>query len=166
MKTARALLPLAIGIAAVGGVTWFLLSDGSVIGPWLLALILLGHGCVHLTFVAPVSRSTATTAEGLEYPFDMDRSWLITRLSLDPGAVRLVGIVLAAVVFSVSVMAALATIGFLVPAASWAGLVVAASVSSMVLLALFFSPGLVLGFAIDVALLALALSSAWSPAAA
>jgi len=63
-----------------------------------------------------------------------------------------------------SLLAALATVGLVVPADWWQGLVVALAVSSMLLLVLCFSPILLNGFAIDLALLWLALVSGWSPA--
>ena len=46
----------------------------------------------------------------------------------------------------------------------WSGLVVAQAVSSLLLLTLCFSPILLNGYAIDLALLWLALLSGWSPA--
>ena len=76
---------------------------------------------------------------------------------------RTLGIVLMAVVFAASVPAALATIGLLVPPGWWAGLVIASAVTSMLLLTLFFAPALLLGYAIDMALLWLVLLSLWSP---
>ena len=63
-----------------------------------------------------------------------------------------------------SLLAALATIGILVPAEWWSGLVVAQAVSSLLLLAVCFSPILLNGFAIDLALLWLVFLSGWSPA--
>jgi hypothetical protein len=61
-------------------------------------------------------------------------------------------------------LAALATVGVLVPAEWWNWLVVTSAVASMVLLTLFFSPLLLLGYAIDLALIWLSVTSAWSPA--
>jgi hypothetical protein len=55
-------------------------------------------------------------------------------------------------------------VGILVPADWWSGLVVAVAVSSLLPLAVCFSPILLNGFAIDLALLWLALLSGWGPA--
>jgi len=63
-----------------------------------------------------------------------------------------------------ALLAALATVGILVAAGWWPGLVVGLAVSSMLLLVLRFSPILLNGFAIDLALLWLALLSGWMPA--
>jgi hypothetical protein len=69
------------------------------------------------------------------------------------------------IVFAASTLAALATVGFLVPPGWWAGLVIASAVASMTMLTVFFAPALLLGYAIDIALLWLVLGSVWSPAA-
>lgn len=164
MKTATELLPLGIGIAVVGGITWFLLDRDVGIGRWLLAALLFAHGWVHLMFVIPQPKSSATTSAGTEWPFDMARSWLIGGAGLDAGLVRSVGIVLVAAVMALSVLAALSTVGLLVPPGWWAGLVIGAAAGSSVLLALFFSPTLLLGFAINLALAWFVLGSVWSPA--
>ena len=50
------------------------------------------------------------------------------------------------------------------PGAWWTGLVIGASLASILLLAIFFSPTLLLGWAIDVALPWFALAAAWRPA--
>lgn len=163
MKVVTSLLPIAIAIAIAAGATWFLLTRGWTLGPWLLALLLFAHGWVHLVFLFPQPDPATASAGGLAYPFDMDRSWLISGVGLDAGLVRLIGIVVMAVVFIASLLAALATVGLLVPTDWWAGLVVASSVTSMILLTLFFAPALLLGYAIDIALLWLVLGSVWSP---
>jgi hypothetical protein len=43
MKTLTEFLPLAIGIAVVGGVTWWLLDRNVGLGKWLLAALLFAH---------------------------------------------------------------------------------------------------------------------------
>jgi len=165
MRIVSALLPLAIAMAAVSGIAWFLLTRGWAAGPWLLALLLFAHGWVHLVFLFPQPQPAEVSSAGLAYPFDMERSWLITRLGLEAALVRSLGIILMVIVFAASTLAALATVGFLVPASWWAGLVIASAVTSMTMLTLFFAPALLLGYAIDIALLWLVLGSVWSPAA-
>ncbi|MEX1296112.1 MAG: hypothetical protein AB1Z67_08070 [Candidatus Limnocylindrales bacterium] len=165
MRLVTSLLPLAIAIAAVAGVTWFLLTRGWALGPWLLALLLFAHGFVHLVFLFPQPEPAAATAGGLAYPFDMDRSWLIGA-GLDGALARTAGTVLMVIVFVLSGLTALATVGLLVPAGWWAPLVVASALSSMLLLTLFFSPLFLLGYAIDLALLWLVVGSVWSPTGA
>jgi hypothetical protein len=166
MRLITSLLPLAIAITAVAGVTWFLLTRGWALGPWVLALLLFAHGFVHLVFLFPQPDPAAATPGGLAYPFDMDRSWLIGGAGLEAGLVRTVGTVLMAIVFILSVLTALATVGLLVPAGWWAPLVVASALGSMLLLTLFFSPLFLLGYAIDLALLWLVVGSVWRPVGA
>ena len=91
-------------------------------------------------------------------------SWPVTMVGLDAGIVRGAGVVLTAVTVITSLLAALATIGILVPADWWAGLVVSQAVSSLLLLTLCFSPILLNGYAIDLALLWLVFLFGWSPA--
>jgi hypothetical protein len=163
MKTLTGLLPLAIGIAVVGAATWLLLDRDWALGPWLLAGLLFAHGWVHLMFVFPKPEPQAASAGGLAWPFDMSRSWLVTEVGLDVGLVRTVGIVLMLVVFMIFLVAAISGLGLVVPVDWWAGRVVGAALGSTLLLAMFFSPTLLLGFGINLALVWLVLSSAWLP---
>ena len=165
MRTLTELLPLGIGVAIVGIVTWFLLDRGWPIGPWLLGLLLFAHGWVHLLFVFPKPQPAAATADGPAWPFDMTRSWLITGAGLDVGLVRTLGVALMAIVFVAFLLAALSTVNVLVPVGWWPGLVIGSAVGSALLLAAFFSPTLLLGFGVDAALLWLVLASVWSPTA-
>lgn len=165
MKAVLDLAPIAIGVALVAAVTWFLLDRDIGVGKWLLAALLFAHGWVHIMFVFPAPESATAIAGGLAYPFDMGRSWLITNVGLDAGAVRSIGIVVMLVTFAAFAGAALSTMGWLVPAGWWHGLVLGAAASSTLLLTLFFSPALLLGFVINAALWVLVLASIWSPLA-
>ena len=164
MNSITRLLPLAIGAALVAGLTWLLLDRDVELGRWLLAALILGHGLAHLAFVVPTPAPAKATGSGMEWPFDLGRSWPVTRIGLDARIVRGAGRVLTAVTIVTSLLAALATVGVVIPADWWAGLVVSQGVSSLLLLTLCFSPILLNGFAIDLALLWLALLSGWSPA--
>ena len=162
MKSFTELLPLAVGVAIVGAVTWLLLSRGWALGPWLLAVLLFAHGWVHLLFVFPQPEPAAA---GPAWPFDMAQSWLVTRLGVDVSVVRPVGMAVMAVTFVGFLLAALATVGLVVPTSWWGGLVVGAAAGSIVLMSIFFSPSLVLGVAIDVVLVWVVVASLWSPVA-
>lgn len=164
MSLERALAPLAIAVAVIALVVWLLLVNDIFLGPWLLALLVFAHGWVHLMFVFPKPQGGADYAGVSEYPFDFGRSWLIRRAGLDTSLVRAVGLATMALTFGLSLLAALATVGVVVPSDWWAGLMVAAAGASTVTLLLFFSPALVLGFAINALMLALVLSGTWSPA--
>lgn len=166
LKTIVGLAPFALGVAVFGGVIWFLLGRNIGLGKWLLAAFLMGHGFVQMMFLFPRPATAAATAGGVEYPFDMARSWLITGVGLDPGAVRAIGVALVAAVAIGFVLAGLASVGLLIPSGWWQGLVVGSTVASLALMTVFFSPGLLIGFAIDAVLLWVALASVWTPAVA
>jgi hypothetical protein len=165
----RELGPLALVAVVVGAMTLWLLASNPGIGRWVLAVILFGHGWVHLMFLFPRPGSAdedrpATGKPAPEWPFDLRESWLATRVGSGSGALAVVGRVLVVVTFGLSTLAALATAGFLVPAAFWQGLVVASSLASLALLVGWFAPRLLLGILIDVALVWLAIAGPWSPA--
>lgn len=156
------LVPLAIAVAVLAAVIWFLVSRDIGAGRWLLAAFLLGHGWVHMMFV--MARPPGAT-ESDRGAFEMARSWLISGPGIDPGAIRAIGTVLVVMVTIGYVLAGLATVGVLVPVVWWPGLVVASTIGSLVVLGAFLAPTFLIGFAIDAALLALVLAAAWTPAA-
>jgi hypothetical protein len=156
-------VPLAIAVALIGAATWFLLTRGWAIGPWLLAALLIAHGALHLLFVVPQPEARSAPGGGMPWPFDMGRSWLIHGAGLEVGVVRLVGTAVMAIVFAGFVLAALSTLDVLVPAEWWAGLVAGSAVGSIVLLTAFFSPSFLVGYGIDLAMLWLVFASVWSP---
>jgi hypothetical protein len=163
VRTIKAIGPLAVVVLLVGAVTWYLLVQGSAVGVWLLAGLLFAHGWVHLMFVFPRPTPAAAGAGGPEWPFDLGDSWLIERAGMARGAVRATGEALMWVAVVGLVLAALATLEVLVPAAWWPALVAAGATSSLLLLGLCFSPTLLLGVAVDAALLWLVIASVWSP---
>ncbi len=162
MSLERALAPLAIAIAVIALTVWLLLVNDIGLGPWLLALLVFAHGWVHLMFVFPKPEQGGDYAGVSEYPFDFGRSWLVRRL--DPKLVRQLGLAVMVVAFALSALAALATVGIIVPGDWWAGLMIATAVASTAMLVLFYSPALVLGFAINALMVALVVSGSWSPA--
>ena len=58
------------------------------------AAFIAAHGLIHASYLSP---TPARTAGGPEWPFELGRSWLVSGLGLDAGAVRLIGTVLIAV---------------------------------------------------------------------
>ena len=157
------LLPLAIVVLVVGAVTLWLLGDNPSIGQWVLAALLFAHGWVHMMFVFRRPDPAQAKPDAAPWPFDLSTSWLITRGGLPEAAVVGLSRALIVVTFAVSLLAALATLGWLVPAGWWVGLVIAAAGGSALLLLLCFSPTLIIGLAIDAALVWLALAGPWSP---
>jgi hypothetical protein len=164
MNLERALAPLAIAIAVMALAVWLMLVNDIGLGPWLLALLVFAHGWVHVMFVFPKPERGGEYAGVGEYPFDFDRSWLIRRQGLETELVRRLGMVVMALTFALSLLAALATVAVLVPAGWWAGLMLGTAAASSLMLLLFYSPALILGFGIDALIVALVLSGSWSPA--
>lgn len=165
MKSILDVLPIGIGVALVAALTWFLLDREIGAGRWLLAALLLAHGGVHVMFVFPAPEAAPATAGGLAHPFDMGRSWLISQAGLEAGTVRTVGLVVMVVSVAGFSLAALSTVGWIVPGGWWTGLMLGSAAASTLLLALFFSPALPLGFAINAAVWFLVLAPVWRPLA-
>lgn len=161
MKAMGGVLPWAVVLAVLGGATWWLLSHDMAAGPWLLAAVLIGHGVVHVMFAAI---APAATEGGPEWPFDMAKSWAVTGAGLDLNVVRALGVVLIAIVAGGFTLAALSTVGLIVPAGWWQASVGVSAVASAVVLVLFFNPQLVLGLGIDAVLLWMVATRAWVPA--
>jgi len=126
---------------------------------WLFALFLAAHALIHASFVAP---RPPVSAGGPEWPFDLAHSWMLSPLGLDGDASRLLGIALIGFTIIGFGVAALSTVGAFGEGVFAAG-IVAGSVASILLLALFFHPWLVLGIGIDVVILWAVLVARWSP---
>ena len=125
----------------------------------LVAGLLLAHAAIHAGFV---SRRPPARPGSPPWPFDLGRSWLLARLGLPAGAMRILGFALVAVTIGGYALAALATLGIL-PAGAWGTTVAVGSIASLALLVVGFHPWLVVGIAIDVLLLWVVLVAAWTP---
>lgn len=125
----------------------------------LFGLFLVAHGLVHAGYVA---RAPAPTPGAPEWPFEMSRSWLITAVGMDAAVVRMIGAALVVATIVAFAGAGLAWLGFVVPSAWWAALTMAGAGMSLVVLLVFFHPWLVIGLAIDAALLSLVAGTGWS----
>jgi hypothetical protein len=163
MKSIVKLVPLALVLLAFAVVVAVLLQQNAGLGAWLLAAFLMGHGLVHVMFLVPEPTTARQGAGAMDYPFDATKSWLVGAHILDSTLVRPLVIGFVAVVVIGYSLAALATVGILVPASWWSVLVVVATSASAALMVVALSPGLVLGIAIDLVLLWLAIVVAWSP---
>lgn len=175
MRLVRELGPLALVTAAVLVAATWALAEQPAVGRWALAAILFAHGWVHLMFVvprpSPAEPSGAAARGGPDsasspapvWPFDLGRSWLITRAGVGEGAVRALGRLLVGATLLVSLVAAIGTVWLAIPAAWWAMLVVGAAAGSLALLVVAFAPTLVIGLAIDAWLIWIALVGPWSP---
>jgi hypothetical protein len=128
----------------------------------LLGLFLIGHALIHASYLSP---APPRTADGPERPFAMGSSWLITGIGLDPALVQALGTALVVATIALLVGAGLSTVGWIVPSDWWTPLVIGGAVASALTLVMFFHPWIVLGLAIDAALLWATLIGGWSPAA-
>ncbi len=159
VKAIVGILPWAVVLVAAGAAIWWLLSRDMAAGRWLLAGLLIGHGLVHVMFFMPTPSATAGAPE---WPFDIARSWPVTGAGLDLSLVRAVGLALVAVVVVAFGLAALSTLGIVVPSDLWPAITVAGAIASAVVLGLFFEPQLILGLGIDAVLIGVVVTRAWT----
>jgi len=110
------------------------------------------------------ARASSATAAGPDWPFGLDRSWLLGGVGAPASAMHLIGTGLVAATLILYSLAALATIPLLVSASLWVPLIVAASVVSAVLMLVYFHRNLVIGLVIDAVLIWVALAGIWTPA--
>jgi hypothetical protein len=162
VRTLREIGPIAIATGLVAILIWTLLDRGESLGTWLLAAVVLAHGWLHVLFLAPAP-ARATNASGPAWPFDLGRSWVIRRAGLDRATLRGLALVLVAIACGSAVLGALATLALVVPVEWWPALVILLAGSSALLLILVFSTTLLVGLAIDVALVWLVVGSGWRP---
>jgi hypothetical protein len=114
----------------------------------LLAAFLLAHGLIHASFLAP---RPAPTADGPSWPFDLDRSWLLSPLGVPPAVTRLLGTAFVALTIGAFALAAVVALGVLDDL--WVAAALIGAVSSLGVLGLFYRPWLTLGIVIDAVLL-------------
>ncbi len=123
----------------------------------LLAALLIAHGAIHAGFVSP----RPPPAPGAPpWPFDLARSWALG--GMEPGTRRLLGLALVAVTIGGFALGAIGALG-IGPSAVFTAGVVVGSIASLTLLVLCFHPWLIVGVALDVVLLVVALVREWSP---
>lgn len=147
----KRLVPLLPIIPFLALALWF-----SARSRWLFGAFLIGHALVHVMYFVPEPPADQTP---LEWPFHLDRSWILSDLGMSTQALKVVGIVLAVV----SVVGfAVTGVGLLIDAAWWTGAGVVSAVASLLLLATFLEPLIALGLVIDTFVLAVILL-AWPP---
>ena len=80
LKTIVGLVPLAVVLAALGTAIWWMLSRDMVLGRWILAAVMLGHGLVHAMFVMPQPAAKAAEPSGrstwLSRGWSQPRGWI------------------------------------------------------------------------------------------
>lgn len=113
-----------------------------VIGGFLIV-----HGLIHAAIWLPQAFQVRATATA-DAPFDPGHSWLISRGSVDVARWSSLTLAILAVVFLVA-----AGVGLWLGLSWWSPAAIIGSLISLLLFVLFFDPWLVLGIAIDLALL-------------
>lgn len=126
--------------------------------PVLVAVLLVAHALIHLSFVSP--RPPARDG-GPAWPFALDRSRLLARVAPSVSALHAIGITLLALVLGGYAAGVVAALGFGGSTLFALGVAVG-SVGSLAMLVVFFHPWLTIGIVIDVALLAAVLAG-WYP---
>ena len=114
----------------------------------VLGVLLAAHGLVHLLWLVPSGDPA--------WPFRIDRSPLMPESGRKPVAVALIGLVVVGFV-----LLGLAVWGVPGLSSIWPVLAIGAAVASLALLVLFWDRQLLLGVAIDVCVIVVAL---WHPA--
>ena len=130
-----------------------------MIGRLALATFYVLHGAIHAGYV---STRPAPTPGAPQWPFDLDRSWVLTPLGASATTTRALGRALLAVVLAGYLTGSLATLRVLPRAAAEPSIVVGSS-ASLVLLALYFHRYVSVGVAIDLALLCAGLARKADP---
>jgi hypothetical protein len=110
----------------------------------VVGLLLLAHGLVHLLYFV-------TNADDPRFPFTITSSWLVPEPARRPVAIVLVSVTIAAFA-----LLGLAVWGVPGPATIWPLLAVVGSVASLAVLIAFWDAQLLLGVAIDVAMVVVA----------
>jgi hypothetical protein len=114
----------------------------------LLAAFVLAHGLIHVSFLTP---APAPAAGGPPWPFNLDRSWLLTRMGVSTATAERVGRTLVALT---AVGFAVAAAGLATGASWWGPAAVAASLVSLVQLTAWFHWWLPVGLLIDIGVIA------------
>jgi len=115
---------------------------------------LLAHAGVHASFLAPHPPAKKGAPA---WPFDTNRSWLLSPLGAGRNSLRVLVVALVAVIIAGYAIAALGLLGIVSGDVTMAS-VALASTASLGLLGLFFHPWLTIGLIIDVVLLWIALT--------
>ena len=116
-----------------------------VLLPAVLAVLLLGHGAVHLWWLAPPSAEAAALV-------DPHNAWVVAR-GFDAGLLRATSLVLAPAIMLLYAASAAGTMGWLLRPDAWRRTTLAASLLSLLLLTPYFHPSGWVGFVVDAALI-------------
>jgi hypothetical protein len=116
----------------------------------LLALFVIAHGLIHLSYATPQPKN----ATG--WPFQLEHSWLLSSVGLG-GIARQVGLFLGVVTTIGFVLAGLGLLGVPWLSDAWQTLMIVGAAASILLLTLFWNRMLIMGLVIDAGLMILVL---------
>ncbi len=120
----------------------------------LIGVFLILHGLIHSGLAAAPIPKESSSRPGSFFTHP-SRSWLLQRMRVSPGGVRLVGWLLVVMTTLGFVLAGLAALGVPHLAGAIAPLIICSAILSLVLLGLFWHPWLTLGVIIDLGILVL-----------
>lgn len=110
----------------------------------LVGVFFIAHGLIHILYVVP--------APDENWPFDLSRSWLLTRLGLGERVLRGLGTVLWIAAMAGFVLAGLGVFGIPFLKHVWRPVAAVSSVVSFLLIGLFWHRSFVLALLINAAI--------------
>ena len=126
----------------------------------IIALFLIVHGLVHAGLAAAPNPNDPDAKPGAFFT-SINRSWLLPQLGLNAAAVQWIGIILVVFATLGFVLAGLGVFGVSGLTDIWRTVAVVSACVSLLLLALFWHPWLIVGVLIDVGLLIALLWAKW-----
>ncbi len=120
----------------------------------LIGVFLILHGLVHSGLAAAPIPKEPSSSPGSFFS-QPSRSWILQRLRVSPGGVRMIGWLLVVTTTVGFVFAGLAALGVPLLAGGIAPLIIGSAILSLLLLGIFWHPWLTLGVVIDLAILVL-----------
>jgi hypothetical protein len=125
-----------------------------------LGIFLMAHGAVHAILAVAPNPGEEEARPGAFFTA-VDRSWLLPQLGLDAGVIRWIGIILVALSALGFILAGLGVLGVPGLSAVWRSVAIGSSCLSLLLLILFWYPWLIVGVAIDIAVLLMLIWAKW-----
>lgn len=123
---------------------------------YVFAVFLLVHGLIHLSWLVP-----RPLGAGADWPFDVDRSSLLSVLRIPDATVHRLGSLFAASAVGIFAASALGAAGLPWLDLVWATVTLAGGIISGFLILAYWRRWFFFGLAVDVALVVIALTGAW-----
>ncbi len=124
------------------------------------SLFLIAHALAHVGLAAAPIPGNPDPKPGAFFT-EVTRSWLFQKIGLDPGFVRLVGIILVALSTLGFMFSGLGALGVPGLREIWQAVAGLAAAFSLILLILFWHPWIIVGVLIDIGIGILSLGGKW-----